>query len=316
MEDTRALPLPRVAQLASSRDDTPQNPVSSIEKTDRFILYDQFIQVYDSLMNSYQMQKRFLDRIGSFEPFRLLFELMPHIGFYIKDLSGRIMVINRQNCRNCNVPNELSAIGKTSYDLFSTPIADEYYKTDMKVIKTGKPLLNAICHAPDYSPRFILCNKVPVFDKNNRVMGVATAYCYVDNASNPEGWNKRLADVVNHIHENYQKPIKMETLVQIASVSESHLKRIFSRLFGLSPIEYVILTRINAARDRLENTTRTVSDIAQEVGFYDQSHFIRHFKHVRGCTPNQYRKQRQAQDDAYLSSFSGAAGKRRLARPQ
>jgi len=242
-------------------------------------------------MNKYQMQKAFLERIGSFEPFKLLFELMPNIGFYMKDLSGRLMVINRCNCMNCNIPNEMAAIGKTSYDFFQTPFADEYYKTDMTVMKTGKPLLNTVYHSPDYSTRPIICNKVPLYDKRNRIMGVATVYYFVDKDSTSSGWNKRLADVVDFIHENYQKQIKLETLVQIACVSESHLKRIFSRLFGLSPIDYVILTRINAARDLLENTGRTISDIALEVGFYDHSHFIRHFKHVRGCTPNQYRKQ-------------------------
>ena len=88
--------------------------------------------------------------------------------------------------------------------------------------------------------------------------------------------------------------MKSETLAQIARISETHLKRIFNRLFGMPPVEYLILTRINAARDLLETTDRTISDIAQEVGFYDHSHFIRHFKHIRGCTPNQHRKQRTA----------------------
>ncbi|GEM_PF-262053 len=272
-------------------------------------MYNPLKKVYVSLMRQFQIQRKFLDRIGSFEPFRILFELMPHIGFYIKDLSGRIMVINRQNCMNCNIPNEMAAIGKTSYDLFSTPIADEYFKTDMKVIKTGKPLLNIICHAPDYSTRFVLGNKVPVYDKRNRIMGVAAAYCLVDSAPNPSDWDRRLADVVNHIHANYRQQIKSETLVRIAHVSESHLKRIFRRLFSLSPIGYVILTRVNAARDLLENTSRTVSDIAQEVGFYDQSHFIRHFKGLRGCTPNQYRKLK-AREATSGCSFSRPAPKR------
>lgn len=242
-------------------------------------------------MKQYQMQKEFLSRIGSFEPFKLLFDLLPNVAFYIKDLSGRIMVINRRNCMNCNIPNELSAIGKTSYDLFPSFLADEYYKTDMTVIKTNKPLLNMILHSPDYSTTPIVTNKVPVYDKDHRIMGVAMMYYYADMASNPSGWDKHLGDVVDYIHRNYAQQIKIEELVQIACVSESHLKRIFKKLFGMSPIEYVILTRINASRDLLETTARTVSDIAQEVGFYDHSHFIRHFRHIRGCTPNDYRKQ-------------------------
>jgi len=242
-------------------------------------------------MKRYQIQKRFLERIGSFEPFKLLFELVPNIGFYMKDLSGRLMVINRWNCTTCNIPNEMAAIGKTSYDFFPTPFADEYYTTDMTVMKTGKPLLNTVYHSPDYSAKPIICHKVPLYDRNNKMMGVATAYYFVDAASNRLDWNAHLADVVEYIHEHYAEQVKSETLAQIARISETHLKRIFNRLFGMPPSEYVILTRINAARHLLETTGRTVSDIAQEVGFYDHSHFIRHFKRLRGCTPNQYRKQ-------------------------
>lgn len=78
--------------------------------------------MYDPTMKQYQMQKNFLERIGSFEPFKLLFELVPNIGFYMKDLSGRLMVINRWNCMTCNIPNEMAAIGKTSYDFFRRPL--------------------------------------------------------------------------------------------------------------------------------------------------------------------------------------------------
>ena len=242
-------------------------------------------------MKRIEMQQQFLNRIGSFEPFKILFDLLPNVAFYIKDLSGRIMVINRWNCRNCNIPNEMEAIGKTSYNLFPTFFAEEYYESDMTVIKTERPILNKIFHSPDYSTKPLVVNKVPIYDKNHKIMGVAMMCYFIDSTSNSTGWDQRLADVVDYIHGNYAEQVKSETLTQIAGISETHLKRVFNRLFGMPPIEYVILTRINEARDLLETTDRTVSDIAQEVGFYDHSHFIRHFKRIRGCTPNQYRKQ-------------------------
>lgn len=58
---------------------------------------------------------------------------------------------------------------------------------------------------------------------------------------------------------------------------------------ALMPSNYIQLTRVNAARELLERSTRLVSDIAQAVGFYDQSHFSRVFKRFRGQTPHQYR---------------------------
>ncbi len=254
-------------------------------------MYNSTCFVYDSTVKELEIQQKFLDRIGSFEPFKLLFDLLPNVAFYIKDLSGRIMVINRWNCKNCNVPNEMAVVGKTSYDLFPAFFAEEYFGSDMEVMNTGRPILNKIFHSPDYSTNPLVVNKVPIYDRNHEIMGVAMMCYYIDSTSHSIGWDQRLADVIDYIHCHYTDQLKNETLTQIAGVSETHLKRVFNQLFGMPPIEYVILTRINEARNLLEITDRTVSDIAQEVGFYDHSHFIRHFKRIRGCTPNQYRKQ-------------------------
>ena len=254
-------------------------------------MYNLACFVYDKTMDEREIQKKFLERIGSFEPFKILFDLLPNVAFYIKDLNGRIMVINRWNCMNCNIPNEMAAVGKTSYDLFPTFFAEEYFGSDMKVIETERPLLNKIYHSPDYSNKPLVANKVPIYDKDNKIMGVAMMCYFINSTTNSVGWDQRLANVIEYIHAHFEDQIKIETLIQIAGVSKSHLKRVFNRLFGMPPIEYVILTRINEARELLENTDRTVSDIAQEVGFYDHSHFIRHFKRIRGCTPSQYRRQ-------------------------
>jgi transcriptional regulator GlxA family with amidase domain len=51
--------------------------------------------------------------------------------------------------------------------------------------------------------------------------------------------------------------------------------------------------RIRAARDLLEQTDRTITDIALAVGFYDHSHFTKTFKQLLSCTPFHYRKRHQ-----------------------
>ncbi len=242
------------------------------------------------------MQQRFLNRIGSFEPFKLLFDLLPNVGFYMKDLSGRIMVINRYNCANNNISNEMDAIGKTSHDLFKPFFADAYYNTDAEVMKTGRPLLNKVTPTFNCLMKPKITNRVPLYDKNHKIMGVAMAYYSVDSAAASPTWSQRFAIVIDYIHTHYAEQVKSEKLAKLAQVSETHLKRTFNQIFGMPPIEYVILTRINAARELLDTTDRTVSDIAQAVGFYDHSHLIRHFKRLRGCTPNQYRKQVESRE--------------------
>ena len=51
------------------------------------------------------------------------------------------------------------------------------------------------------------------------------------------------------------------------------------------------LARVTTARDLLKNLDdHSLSFIGQELGYYDQAHFIREFKQVTGMTPGKYRK--------------------------
>ena len=82
----------------------------------------------------------------------------------------------------------------------------------------------------------------------------------------------------------------LETLVALAGMSTSRFECIFVETFGMPPLRYVNLMRVNAARSLLENTDKLLSEIATETGFFDQSHLTRVFKKERGITPGQYRR--------------------------
>ena len=69
--------------------------------------------------------------------------------------------------------------------------------------------------------------------------------------------------------------------------SPAHLVRCFSRTFGLAPHAYRIGRRIEIARLQLLDG-RPTADVAVGVGFYDQSHFTRHFRRLVGTTPGRY----------------------------
>jgi transcriptional regulator GlxA family with amidase domain len=86
------------------------------------------------------------------------------------------------------------------------------------------------------------------------------------------------------------QPIRTDELAKMAGVSKRQLDRRFIRLFNANPNEYLQRVRINAARELLETSDRTITDIAQACGFYDHSHFTKTFKGVMFCTPFTYRK--------------------------
>ncbi|USD34410.1 MULTISPECIES: AraC family transcriptional regulator [Vibrio] len=84
-----------------------------------------------------------------------------------------------------------------------------------------------------------------------------------------------------------QADVSLEDLATLAELSPFYLIRSFQKLYGLPPHSYQIQSRLRYAK-RLLRQGMTISDVAQESGFHDQSHFHRHFKRAMGVTPKQY----------------------------
>jgi len=237
-----------------------------------------------------KLQNDFLKRVGgNIEAFLLLLDVMPDTAAYLKDRKGRIMFLNTRNCENCNVKKISEAVGKTSYDLFPETCAKDYVDNDKAVMRTGRPIINAISFSPDLTTKFICTSRVPLYGRRHQIIGVAAIYRYVTDAKEIPKWYSSFSDVAAFINAHYAEPISIDDLVRLARCSDSQFRRGFRKFFKMTPMNYILLTRINAARELLEHTTRLIADIAQVVGFCDHSHFIRTFKRFRGITPHQYR---------------------------
>src|SRR5712692_5131943 len=82
-------------------------------------------------------------------------------------------------------------------------------------------------------------------------------------------------------------------LVELAfevGLSPSHFASLFRKTTGLSPHHYVIQRRLEQAQQLLKSTRLSIGEIASAVGFYDQSHLVRHMRRVMGVTPTYIRK--------------------------
>lgn len=241
-------------------------------------------------MNPKTLQKRFLTQIGDLSSFHKLIDLLPDVGFFMKDSQGRFMLNNLRACQFCNADNEMQTIGKTDYDFFSKDRADFYVQGDQAVMNTGIPVINQIAPAPEHSDRLMVHSKFPVYDKKGLPIGVVGFHRIVDDLRDTPRWHGRFAQVVAHIHTHYGENLDVKRLAKLAGVSQSQFERRFNRIFGSTPYEYLLRVRIAAARTLLETTDRTIADIACETGFYDHSHFTRTFKRIIGVSPGHYRK--------------------------
>ena len=76
-------------------------------------------------------------------------------------------------------------------------------------------------------------------------------------------------------------------------VNGSYLLRTFKRHIGCTPLTYHHIIRCEKAKDMLEHSEKSISEVGEAAGFVSSSHFSHIFKKTEGCTPTEYRRLHQ-----------------------
>ena len=96
-----------------------------------------------------------------------------------------------------------------------------------------------------------------------------------------------IALVGDYLQENYSNSVSLAKLADIAGISRFYLSRLFRRERGISLSAYQTQIKVDRAKKLLAEG-KSISTVATETGFYDQSHFGYHFKRLVGTTPGKY----------------------------
>lgn len=96
---------------------------------------------------------------------------------------------------------------------------------------------------------------------------------------------------LDYIEDSYDLRISLAELASTAGLSRFHFSRLFKQQIGISPAHYLEKARIEKAKRLLRSREFSVADVAQQVGFADQSHFTRRFKRHVGLTPAAYARE-------------------------
>src|ERR1700758_1471643 len=100
------------------------------------------------------------------------------------------------------------------------------------------------------------------------------------------GAMRRVREFVEvHLGEN----IDLSMLAGIAGLSVHHFARQFKQSAGVTPHVYLTQKRVERAQEMLVRTDLPLAQIAFAVGFFDQGHLARHFRHMLGTTPREFR---------------------------
>ena len=242
-------------------------------------------------MDGSKRQQDFLKRMDWHGTFGPLLDLLPDVAFFMKDLEGRFVMHNRRACEYCHAASEEETLGKTDFDFWPPDRARSYIESDWRVMTTGQPILNAIAAAPEEagSENLILYSKVPVRDRNGKIIGLAGFHRELGKKGTAPFSYGRMGEALHTMHQRHAENLRTEDLAATAALSKSQFNRKFRKLFGTTPREYLLRVRVNAACRLLETADLTITAISLETGFFDHSHFTRIFHRMMGVTPGEYR---------------------------
>lgn len=217
---------------------------------------------------------------------------MPNIYFYIKDRNLRFLWMNEPLRQHLGVSSVAECIGKEDYDFFSSDLVFLYHQEDNTIIASRRPLLNQPWIVPKRKDqrKWFLSSKIPLFNAAGEVIALAgIMQNLADDLTIAYPFGEMQA-VIDYIVAHYQEQISVKKLVALTFLSSRQFERRFRGLFHMSSGDFILKVRIDAALRYLIESDFSITQIALQCGFYDNSHFTRQFKKKIGISPIQFRK--------------------------
>ncbi|WMW79353.1 AraC family transcriptional regulator [Undibacterium cyanobacteriorum] len=230
-----------------------------------------------------------IDNVFFAEP---LFDAMPDVVFFVKDLDGRYVVVNQTLVNRCGFKDKYELVGRTVGEVFPASLAATFEQQDQLVLSAGQEVRDQLeLHLyPDRDPGWCLTNKIPLRDAQQRIIGLTGTSRDLGMPDQRHPVYHRIAAAVRHIHTHYAENVHMAELEKITGLSVAQIERYFQKIFSLTPRQFMTKVKLDAATNLLEDHSRSITDIAMSCGYQDHSAFTRMFKATVGVTPSEYRE--------------------------
>jgi len=124
---------------------------------------------------------------------------------------------------------------------------------------------------------------------------------------------RRAVEAALWIDANAHDPIDLETAAREFGLSPFHFLRLFARVLGVTPHQYLIRSRLRRAARLLADDTMPVTEIALDVGFGDLSNFVRTFHRAAAMSPRSFRQAARGNRKIFQELLATAAARPRMA---
>jgi AraC family transcriptional regulator len=101
---------------------------------------------------------------------------------------------------------------------------------------------------------------------------------------------QKLRQAIEYIEAHLGEDISLSDIANQLGMSQYYFCHLFKRSTGMSPHQYLIQQRVERAKHLLRQPERTITSVAMDCGFVNQSHFAKCFRRYTGMNPNQFRK--------------------------
>lgn len=224
---------------------------------------------------------------------RELFERIPDLQFFIKDLDGRLVFCNAAHRHNIFRYQGADRIyGKENYDFFPNALASAFAADDRNVIQSGKPMMERvelnITHSGELC--WFSTTKIPAVNTRGEIVGLVGITRRLETADARLSEFELLFPAIHYVHEHFAERIPITHLAHVCRMTETTFRREFRNVFRMTPMKFIIRLRLHEACSRLVEGTEPIGKISYRCGFEDQNYFSRQFKLVMGMTPTEFRR--------------------------
>jgi len=227
-----------------------------------------------------------------------LFDRIPDVVFFVKDLEGRYRVVNTTLVERCGAGSKADLIGRTATEVFPAPLGERYLEQDRIVVRSAAAITQKLeLHLyPNHLEGWCLTDKIPLVNNDDQVCGVAGISRDLQAPGRSADRVDDLGTAMELIKTQHLSPPRVAEIAAHVGLSAYQLNRRFKDLLGITARQLLIKTRVDVASRLLRTTTLPIGDVAQQSGYCDQSAFTRQFRSTTGLTPQQYRRRHRPKE--------------------
>jgi AraC-like DNA-binding protein len=262
-------------------------------------------------MRAHHRQREFFGQLSDPQAIRAMFDHVPGVYFFVKDLDGRMVAASAAILGRLGFREESEFIGMRDSDVFPAHLAAAYAEDDAEVFRTGRPLVDRLELWFDEERQLEWCvtTKLPLMGRDGRVIGLMglTRREGRSGTARPE---QLAARALVYLRQRPSVAVSPAELARQLAVSERTLHRRIREALGIAPYELALRVRIQLAAEALVLGIEPIADIAQAHGFCDQSLFTSHFRRRMGITPARFRaSHREGQGGPVVRAQAAASGR-------